>query len=70
LLLLLLLLVTIYICHRVHSNISIRVECDTHAVRRRGAIRLPCSLFKMVTAPPGRPGRCAGGSRMVERWAT
>ena len=45
--LLLLLLLAIYVCHRVHSNISMRIKGDSHAVWCRCPIlSLPCALIK------------------------
>ena len=73
--LLLLVLLTIDICHRVHSNISMRIKGDSHAVWCRCPIlTLPCALVKAANATttnwPGWNGRGRTGSGMVDRWAT
>ena len=58
--------------HRVHSNISMGVEGDTHAVRRRSAILsmtwpLVSAANNTLACRPRRNGREVKGSGMIER---
>ena len=72
--LLLLLLLAIHVCHRVHSNISMRIKGDSHAVGCGFPIlSLPCALIKAAhaatTSWPRWNGRGRSGSGMIDRWA-